>query len=686
MLTTIVFALNSAATPVAAPITSVTVYSDRARVIRTAEVQLSGTKPIPLPLLVDQADSSSIQVSADGGDVERVDIAWVPASGFPRDKARSVLDDLEAVDTEIAKLTREREAWQAMVDTVRTVRPTTPTGDPLRPPPKLNAAGWPMALEFVRATALRGQAKVRDLDAKLAKLVKRLNQLTTDAQKLGAGRHAGYQVTPIVHGRGTVKLRLTYMVSRARWTPTYDVTLQPGTGKVQLLFGGSVSQETGEDWVDAQVTLSTAVPATATRYPKIPTWTIGERERFIPTARAVEEYVPPPPPRVALLQTARGDEGVWRALQSRLGLGDATIGGSAGRGMKGRGDMDRGGSQNAAGDSAGELADRDGDGIPDSQDRCPDEPETFNGIQDDDGCPDAGQIMLDGKDARTRDQEQEETPRDESRRQVTKAPTVVATPAAQAEPYRVPSFSRRARLSPGSSSSSEPAESLGLLPAGSWQRPAYAANLPASLAGGYDLSYTALAPETVESGKGNRRVALLSRNWPVAVERKLFPALAPDAYLVAELKSNEKEPLPGGTANLFVGADPAGVATLGLLVPGETVTLPLGLDRAIRPIRNVAVVTTEKGLINKDEISQYTVTIEIANPYPTAIPLRVLDQIPVARDSNVEVKLLRADPGPATQDANNGSMEWRLTVGAKAKSTITFVYSLKRKKGFRLHQ
>lgn len=32
--------------------------------------------------------------------------------------------------------------------------------------------------------------------------------------------------------------------------------------------------------------------------------------------------------------------------------------------------------------------DRDGDGIPDSVDRCPDEPEDKDGFQDDDGCPD----------------------------------------------------------------------------------------------------------------------------------------------------------------------------------------------------------------------------------------------------------------------------------------------------------
>lgn len=35
-------------------------------------------------------------------------------------------------------------------------------------------------------------------------------------------------------------------------------------------------------------------------------------------------------------------------------------------------------------------ADRDGDGIPDDKDKCPNEPETINGFQDEDGCPDRG--------------------------------------------------------------------------------------------------------------------------------------------------------------------------------------------------------------------------------------------------------------------------------------------------------
>jgi outer membrane protein OmpA-like peptidoglycan-associated protein len=39
-------------------------------------------------------------------------------------------------------------------------------------------------------------------------------------------------------------------------------------------------------------------------------------------------------------------------------------------------------------------SDRDGDGIPDAKDKCPNEPETRNGYQDDDGCPDQLPVAL----------------------------------------------------------------------------------------------------------------------------------------------------------------------------------------------------------------------------------------------------------------------------------------------------
>ena len=227
--------------------------------------------------------------------------------------------------------------------------------------------------------------------------------------------------------------------------------------------------------------------------------------------------------------------------------------------------------------------------------------------------------------------------------------------------------------------------SVGLAPPAGWVRPQLDARLPAARAGGHDLAFRAARPETVRTGGGVRQVPLFSESWPVKVERELYPALAQDAFLVAELKSPSRQVLPGGEAQLYVGADPAGTAQLKVVAPGEPFTLPLGLDRAVRPVRNVQLVTAERGFIGKDEETQYVTTIEVANPYPFALPVRIHDQWPLSRSEDVEVRLVRTEPW-AEQDEVKGALTWRLTVPPSGKTTVSFRYTVRHPKGWRLLQ
>jgi uncharacterized protein (TIGR02231 family) len=201
------------------------------------------------------------------------------------------------------------------------------------------------------------------------------------------------------------------------------------------------------------------------------------------------------------------------------------------------------------------------------------------------------------------------------------------------------------------------------------------------------LSFKSIRAESIKSGAEARRVALQSQMWPVSVERRVFPAMSTDAYVTAEIKNPSVVALPGGPANLSVGDDPAGTAQLNLMAPGETFVLPLGLDRAIKPIRNVKLVQSEKGIISKTEVGEYTVTLEVANPYRTPLPLRVLDQVPMADQKDVEIKLASTEPAAVgAPDKVSGQLEWRITVPASGKSIIKFVYTVSRPKGWRLYQ
>ena len=652
-----------------APITAVTVYSDRARVTRTATLTLTGgAQRVVLPILAGSVDPGSILVEAQGGaDVQHIEIGRVEASELPLpvSDAEKLLRSLDQLDDQLTRVQAENQAYRTQASAVTRMLPApgalSPQGpaDLVRPPPRLTATGWPGALQFVRQSSERLHAKIRETDELLRKLRQQRQDLVEKARQLGGlTRRAGYRVTPTLHGAGPVTVTLTYMTTGARWLPAYDIQLQPADSRVELSLAGLVSQETGEDWTDVALTLSTAVPATATQLPKLRTWKIGERERFVPTPAPQRESAPPPPrmPPSPPAPEADPTELLRLQLLARTGLINKQSKEAEGRRVQMVDALRE--STDTRNFRTKDLADRrgDADGVPDPEPESPVSP-----------APPAEPQTITG-DEMTVNQK-------------------VYKPVDRA-------FQSISSVAPGYAGSlSEESESLarieivgvGIAPPPGYVPPRYDPTLPAALAGGYDLVYPGLAKDTVRSGPWVRRVAVLSRSFPVAVSRKVLPALAPEAFLVAEIKNPSSEPLPGGEAHLFVGADPAGVARLRLVAPGEAFTLPLGLDHAIRPLRNVQMTTVEKGVFSKDELTEYVVKTELVNPYKVPVDLRLYDQIPLIGDKNVEIKLVRTDP-VAVHDEKKGSLEWRINAQPGQKITTTFVYSLRRPKGYRLNQ
>jgi hypothetical protein len=603
------------------PITDVTVFSDRARVTRSGSLPVNGDKKLELATLVDTVDPSTVIVDVVGAELQAVELTHLDDEQLPVGEARTLLTQLEENADAIAKVSSETAALEDEKRMLSALSPQVPQGDPLKPAPKLSPAGWVAAVGFTADQLGRVQTRERELGLKRRDLDDKRAELMRKASLLGgAQRRTGTRVVASVRGTGPAHFAVTYVALRARWYPTYDVQLQPDTGKVQVAFAGLVSQETGEDWADAALTLSTAVPSQAAEFPTLLTWKIGTKERFIPTPVAVTEVVRPPPPVPPLPILPREEDQLRASLAQEV---------------------------------AGKEAEQ--------------------------------QFKTYAKVAPAKPAKKRAAPVEMPKEEYAARPPPAAAPMPAPEMAEATSV---VELSSGGRRSSGPSyrtTGFSLSPPPGYERPAFAADLPAAAAGGYDLSWPSLQKETVQSGKGARRVALFTQSWPVTTERKLYPALFPESFLTAELKNPAAWPLPAGTAHLYVGADPAGTALLKLVSPGETFTLPLGIDRALKPIRNVKVVDAEHGIISKDDVSEYTVSIQLVNPYRAPVAVRLYDQIPVTSDKEVEVKLLETKPA-ATVDAVRGHLEWRFNLGAGQKTDLSFRYTLKRPKGWKMNQ
>lgn len=646
------------AAAVDAPVTEVTVFTDQARVVRTAKVSVTGTTSVELPPLRDPIDPSSVQVEAQGAEVRRVDIERIEPEKLRTAEAKALLAEIDKVDQELARLSLEQNALSTQRDDLTRVTPTLLPADPLKPTPKLNAAGWAAGAQFASDQLGKVQQRIRAGEQQLKKLNEQRALLLEKAEKLGNPETtAGWKVVAQLAANGAATLTMTYVVRNAQWSPAWDLQLVPESNSVNLSLAGVVSQATGEDWTNASLVLSTAIPNAAIEVPKLYTWKIGVADRFIPTPTPRYDVIQPAPP-LPPVSTARTEEDLVRARLAQLGVSAGEEGGVTGGVLGGV----VGGKMDFSGQS----------------------------VQGDLVRPDSDYRMKErAKKAYPAAKPPPPPPRP-APQYAPSAPAAAPAMPEDAEEMDEPApraFVETTTVSRGSSESKppQPVSTFSLAPPPAWRPPSYGSDSPVTLAGGYDLAFPSLQKETVESAKGARRVALWSAQWPVSVERKLFPALTKDAFLVAELKNPSKQVLPGGGAQLYVGADPAGTARLKLVSPGEAFTLPLGIDRALRPVRNVQLVEATQGVFSKEEVGTYTVTIELANPYPAPIAVRIYDQWPLSDQKDVTTKLLETKP-TATQTANSGGLEWRVTLKPKEKTTFSFKYELRRPKDWKLSQ
>lgn len=147
------------------------------------------------------------------------------------------------------------------------------------------------------STTLNIESAMRDADfiydelqrigAKIRQLKKELQREKLE-QQIVASEHRKLQSYNQASSR-TVKLKvfaetsasgnvnISYGVSQASWRPSYDILVDASNKKTQLVAYGVVSQQTGEDWSNVPVTLSTARPSLSADLPEFKKVLISER-------------------------------------------------------------------------------------------------------------------------------------------------------------------------------------------------------------------------------------------------------------------------------------------------------------------------------------------------------------------------------------------------------------------------
>ncbi len=192
---------------------------------------------------------------------------------------------------------------------------------------------------------------------------------------------------------------------------------------------------------------------------------------------------------------------------------------------------------------------------------------------------------------------------------------------------------------------------------------------------GASLTYGLPARADIPGNNDPRKVTVAVFSLEPVFDYVTAPRREPVCYRRATVKNASAYSLLPGPAQLFEGDEYLGATQLSFAAPGQTFELALGADERLRVERELASREVDKTFIGDRRRLRYAYTIEVENLRDKPQMVYVRDQIPVARDEQIKVKLESAEPKPAAHSELN-LLEWKLTLDKAAKQTIRFDYSV----------
>jgi uncharacterized protein (TIGR02231 family) len=263
-------------------VTKVTVYSDSARITREAGVELS-TEPrvFAFRRLPGWVDDGSVQVSVSEGAIVdvRVDrdfLARATDADWERVEAehRTLGERKAALEDELQVLdTRKKQIESIQPFSTEKISRDTILGE-------VHVESYAEVLRFV-TDSLRETAKAtRAVKSALAEVAPEYEASLRRLEAMKSVRELE-ETTVLVTLQASeatpAEVELTYMLPGVTWEPMHELRVRTADSKsVDVVSFAEVTQTSGEDWVDAELSFSTQSSTQLVQIPELEALTLGD--------------------------------------------------------------------------------------------------------------------------------------------------------------------------------------------------------------------------------------------------------------------------------------------------------------------------------------------------------------------------------------------------------------------------
>lgn len=242
-------------------LTHATVFLNRAELMATAKATIpSGEQRLIIDNIPLNIDRNSIQVKGSGDAVitgVRFVQNYLQNASRPKnilqldDSLRTVQDDIAAA--QLAQTVLEEEKLLILANK------------------QVSGAATGVKVADLKEMANFYRERLTDIGAKLIKVKERLKDLQQQQDNLNNqlsnwqnSRNrptGGIEVSLKATTRTALNLELSYVVNGAGWRPIYDLRVKETNAPVALAYKAEVFQNTGQNWDNVKLTLSTSNPA-----------------------------------------------------------------------------------------------------------------------------------------------------------------------------------------------------------------------------------------------------------------------------------------------------------------------------------------------------------------------------------------------------------------------------------------
>jgi len=267
--------------PIATKLEGVTLYASSALVHRVATVAEDGKWIVEgLPWSVDE---TNVRVRLSDGEVVGVEVR-------ARERATSSNERVEGLRKQLSALQREQKGAEDEASVLRAMGEHL--GSLLRAEEtahkaevaqgRVNEAAWTTNYAWISGKLVENRAALRTLGWSMEERGGRIAELEREIGGLAGELRVPVKdvVVDLVNAAGDA-LHLEYLVGACGWQPAYDLRATKDLAKVDMTYRARVWQQSGEDWGDVQLALSTAQPQRGAQGPEPLPVKLGLQEELL---------------------------------------------------------------------------------------------------------------------------------------------------------------------------------------------------------------------------------------------------------------------------------------------------------------------------------------------------------------------------------------------------------------------